>query len=138
MYASRRRLLTAVAALTISTCAALSGCVAQTTAAPPGDLVGRVIMKFKDSNAPVDAAPMLADLERTCGVRVAYARALGGGAHLYELNGLRDQAALEQAVKNLAARPDIQFAEIDRLMKPLQPKANEANEASKANKAKQQ
>jgi hypothetical protein len=136
MYASRRRLLAAVAGLTMIGCAPLSGCVAQTTTtAAPGDLAGRVIIKFKDPSAPVNAAPMLADLERTCGVRVNYARALGAGAHLYELSGLRDQSALEQAVKNLAARPDVQFAEIDRLMKPLQPKANEANEASKANKA---
>jgi hypothetical protein len=129
MHASRRRLLFTVAALTLIACAPLSGCVAQTTTpAATGDLVGRVIVKFKDPGAPVKTAQMLADLERSCGVPVAYARALGAGAQLYELNGLRDQAALEQAVKNLAARPDVEFAEIDRLMKPLQPKQPKATQ----------
>ncbi len=122
MVASRRRLLVGVTALPLTACIPLTGCVAQTTASnAPGDLVGRVIIKFKDPNANVQAAQTLADLEKTCGVRVTYARSLGAGAHLYELNGLRDQRALEQAVQRLASRADVQFAEIDRLMKPLQP-----------------
>lgn len=120
MHAPRRRLLSFAAAFT-AIAGPLSGCVAQTTtAAAPGDLIGRVIIKFKDPSAPVNTVATLLDLEKTCGVRVGYARSLGAGAHLYELNGLRDQAALEDAVKGLAARADVQFAEIDRLMKPLQ------------------
>jgi hypothetical protein len=94
--------------------------VAQTPNATPGDLVGRVIVKFKDPNVAVKSIATLSDLERTCGVPVSYARALGASAHLYELNGLRDQISLEEAVRRLAARPDVAFAEIDRLMKPMQ------------------
>ena len=119
MNASRRRWLSSVAVLT-TIAAPLTGCVAQPPSAAPGDLVGRVIVKFKAANKSVKTVATLKDLERSCGVPVIYARALGAGAHLYELNGLRDQASLEQAVKNLAARPDVEFAEIDRLMKPLQ------------------
>jgi hypothetical protein len=130
---ARRRLLTFVAGLSAIACAPLIGCVAQpnttnpSNAMPPtnstasqGDLVGRVIVKFKDRTVQADAASVLRELERDCQARVTYARALGADAHLYELNGLSDQAALEQAAKKLAARPDVEFAEIDRLMKPMQ------------------
>jgi hypothetical protein len=115
---SRRRLLTTAFVLTVFTCAPLSGCVAQSTNGAAGDTLGRVIVKFKDQYLQANSASVVAELERVSKARVAYLRPVGAGAHLYEIAGLRDQAALEQAVVTLNSHAAIEFAELDRLMKP--------------------
>ncbi len=93
----------------------LSGCANSPSAARNA---AQVIVKFAPGVSEPTNAAYLADLSRSAGVRVGYARPMSGGAHVLTLSGYGDEASLVAAIKALEARADIEYVELDRKQRP--------------------
>jgi len=77
----------------------------------------RIIIRFSDTVAnPADSA-YLDKLGRATGTRLVYVRAMSGGAHIVEAQ-LGDQAQLAELLRRLSHRPDIVYAQQDRIVRP--------------------
>jgi hypothetical protein len=102
-------------------CAAiLAGCVcAQAKNTAEGN-VAQIIVKFKPSVTNPNTPAFLKDLSRTACGEIAYFRAMSGDAHVLRLSGLKTEADVNKALKRLAQRPDVEYAELDRKLMPLQ------------------
>lgn len=100
--------------------AGLVGCVCAQSQS--GDDVAQIIVKFKDVNTEPATATLLSSLSQTTKLKVKHLRPMSGGAQIYVLSG--DDALVAQALQKLAARPDVEFAELDRKLKPQKTKAN--------------
>ena len=109
-------------AIIILICIGLAGCACQSAA--KSDAVAQVIVKFKTPIAEPASADLLQDLAKTTQANVAHVRSMSGGAQIYLLSNVANDAALAQAIKALSARSDVEYAELDRKMKP-QKGANE-------------
>lgn len=95
---------------------ALAGCVC---AEPKrADDIAQIIVKFKDAATAPASAALLANIAETAQLKVRHVRPMSGGAQIYVLSGVADDNALQQAMQRLAARPDIEYAEIDRKLMP--------------------
>ncbi len=91
--------------------ASLSGCVAQ----PINPDALQIIVKFKSDITNPEGRELLSDLSATAKAPVLYKRAMSGGAHVLIIDAKSAQAA--DALKAIAARKDVLFAEPDRKMK---------------------
>ena len=76
----------------------------------------RVIIKFR---VPADASrpEFIKQLATSAGIELAYVRPLSGGAHLYSMKGARNPGELARAIERLSKRPDVEYAEPDRIMR---------------------
>jgi hypothetical protein len=86
--------------------------------------VAQVIVKFKDVNTQPASASLLKSLSETTKLKVRHARPMSGGAQIYVLSGAGDAAFVDQAIKQISARPDVEYAELDRKLKPQKDQAN--------------
>jgi serine protease len=83
----------------------------------------QLIVKFKSSadlrgaNAPAGANRMRA-LDAAAGVGLEYAREMSGDAHVLRLPARRPVADVEAMARRIAALPDVEYAEPDRIMFP--------------------
>jgi hypothetical protein len=100
----------------------ITGCVCAETKA--GNDVAQIIVKFKDANTEPATAGLLKSLAQTSKLRVRHVRPMSGGAQIYVLSGVADEALLAQAIKQISARPDVEYAELDRKLKPQKDKAD--------------
>lgn len=96
--------------------AGIAGCVC---AEPKthGD-AAQIIVKFKDANTEPASASLLKSLGQTTKLKVRHVRPMSGGAQIYVLSGSGDEAQLTQVIKRISARPDVEYAELDRKLKP--------------------
>jgi hypothetical protein len=100
----------------------VTGCV---SAEPKtGGDVAQVIVKFKDANTEPASATLLKSLGETAKLKVRHLRPMSGGAQIYILSGAVEEAALSQAMQRISARPDVEYAEIDRKLKPQKSDSN--------------
>lgn len=77
----------------------------------------RIIIRFSDAVANPADSGYLDKLGRATGTRLAYVRAVSGGAHIVEAQ-LSDQAQLHEVLRRLSQRPDIVYAQQDRIARP--------------------
>jgi len=92
--------------------------------APPASARGaaravQIIVKFRDPRLDPSRAQFLGEMGRDIGARLVYVRPMSGGAHVLRLEALPDGAELDRIVGRLARRPDVEYAEPDRRMRPM-------------------
>ncbi len=100
----------------------ISGCVCAQT--KTGNDVAQLIVKFKDVNTEPASASMLKSLRQTTKLHVRHVRPMSGGAQIYVLSGADDESLVAQAIQQISARPDVEYAELDRKLKPQKDKPN--------------
>jgi hypothetical protein len=89
-----------------------------------GNDVAQVIVKFKDATIEPANPDLLKSLVQTAKLKVRHVRPMSGGAQIYVLSGAADDTLLTQAIKQISARPDVEYAELDRKLKPQKDKAD--------------
>ena len=102
--------------------AGIAGCVCAESKTAGG--VAQVIVKFKDANMEPASATLLKSLGETAKLKVRHVRPMSGGAQIYILSGAVEESALNQAMQRISARPDVEYAEIDRKLKPQKSDSN--------------
>jgi hypothetical protein len=93
----------------------MAGCVCAET--KTGADVAQIIVKFKDSSTPPATAALLESLSKSAKLKVRHVRPMSGGAQIYLLSGSSDDAVLAEAMKQISARQDVEYAEVDRKIK---------------------
>ncbi len=88
--------------------------------------VAQIIVKFKDASTPPTSAALLKSLSSSAKLKVRHIRPMSGGAQIYVLSGSSNDAALAEAMKQISARPDVEYAEIDQKLKPQKAQTNDA------------
>lgn len=89
------------------------------TAVPTRAEPARIMVKFTDANAEVERPAFAEQLAGDPKVVVRYLRPMSGGAHIYLLDGIHDDAHLNAIVQGINRRSDVIYAEIDRRKVPL-------------------
>lgn len=117
MNSLRRSIVTVMLLLT-----GITGCVCAETKA--GSDVAQIIVKFKDANTEPATASLLKSLAQTTKLKVRHVRPMSGGAQIYVLSGSADEASLAQSIKQISARPDVEYVELDRKLKPQKDQPN--------------
>lgn len=102
----------------------IAGCVCAEPKAGPD--VAQIIVKFKDTNTPPATTTLLKSLSDSAKLHVRHVRPMSGGAQIYVLSGRTSEAALNAAIKQISTRPDVEYAEVDRKLKPETEKTNGA------------
>lgn len=97
--------------LAIALSASVMGCAAQ----PMNADAMQIIVKFQPEITNAESRDMLSDLSATAKAPVFYKRAMSGGAHVLIIDAKPAEA--QEALKALAKRKDVMFAEPDRKMK---------------------
>ena len=97
--------------LTLALSASVMGCAAQ----PVNADAMQIIVKFRPEVTNAESRDMLSDLSATAKAPVLYKRAMSGGAHVLIIDAKPAEA--QEALKALAKRKDVMFAEPDRKMK---------------------
>lgn len=105
---------------------ALSGCASSgmPVAAEPVQYVDpprikqmtQVIVKFRDPAMDPSRQEYLRKLAHDTGVKLVYVRAMSGGAHVLRVEGAVDAEQFQRVVNGLATRPEVEYAEPDRLL----------------------
>lgn len=96
----------------------IAGCVAQPVKNEPSQQA-QLIVKFKAYvRAPSDPV-YLAKLSRDIDAPLTYVRAMAGSSHVLKL-GYRTEADLNSALARLDRHADVEYAEIDRIMRITQ------------------
>ena len=103
--------------------ASITGCVCAES--KTGRDIAQIIVKFKDANTIPTAPTLLKSLAETAKMKVRHVRPMSGGAQIYVLSGSASDTALNEAMKQISARPDVEYAEMDRKLKPQKENANE-------------
>ena len=102
--------------------AGITGCVCAESKS--GGDVAQIIVKFKDANIEPASAALLNSLGKATQLKVRHVRPMSGGAQIYTLSGVANDAELNQAVQRISARLDVEYAEIDRKLKPQKSDSN--------------
>ena len=102
--------------------ASIAGCVCAES--KTGGDAAQIIVKFKDANIQPASAALLNSLGETAQLKVRHVRPMSGGAQIYMLSGAVEEAALSQVMQRISARPDVEYAEIDRKLKPQKSDSN--------------
>lgn len=82
-----------------------------------GQSSARIMVQFADANVEVERPAFAAQLADDSKVTVRYLRPMSGGAHVYLIDGIRDDAHLNAIIQSINRRSDVVYAEIDRKMK---------------------
>lgn len=106
----------------------LSGCagISRLAAAEPVDAsrsnpMPQVIVKLNNPNLHPGEQEYLNGLARDIGANFVYVRSMSGGAHVLRIKDTVDAAQFRSIVKQLAKRPEVEYAEADRHVSPRQP-----------------
>jgi hypothetical protein len=110
----------------VMTLLALSGCASigmsaaaesvQYADSPRTKQMTQVIIKFRDPVLDPSRQDYLRELAHDTGVKLVYVRAMSGGAHVLRVEGAVDAEQFQRVVNGLAARPEVEYAEPDRLL----------------------
>lgn len=110
----------------LMTLLALSGCAStgMPAAAEPVQYVDsprirqmtQVIVKFRDPALDPSRQEYLRKLAHDTGVKLVYVRPMSGGAHVLRVEGAVDAEQYQRVVNGLATRPEVEYAEPDRLL----------------------
>ena len=95
--------------------AVLSGCVSQPVKPVPAR-EAQVIVKFKPYVMAAPDSAFVARLSRDIAAPLTYVRAMAGMAHVFRLRYAR-KADLDTALAKLNRHSDVEYAELDRIMR---------------------
>jgi hypothetical protein len=76
----------------------------------------QVIIKFRDPALDPSRQDYLRVLAHDTGVKLVYVRPMSGGAHVLRVEGAVDAEQFQRVVNGLATRPEVEYAEPDRLL----------------------
>ena len=76
----------------------------------------QVIIKFRDPALDPSRQEYLRELAHDTGVKLVYVRPMSGGAHVLRIEGVVDAEQFQRVVNGLATRPEVEYAEPDRLL----------------------
>ena len=94
-----------------------AGCVAPGQGEQAAAPASRIIVKF-DHRVERPADPVfVTELSRSAQVTLSYVGSISSEVHVFALTGPVDANLLQQALRNLASRPDVVFVEPDRKRK---------------------
>lgn len=96
----------------------VAGCVAQPVKSIPAR-EAQLIVKFKPRVVAPSDATFLANLSRDIGAPLTYLREMAGPAHILKL-GYDTEAELNNALAQLNRHSDVEYAELDRMMRITQ------------------
>lgn len=96
------------------------GCCARPKS-PSDEQPARLIVKFSDTVSAPDQPEFVSKLAADSDIVIRYERPMSGGAHVYLLDGVRDEAHLNAFLKGIERRPDVIYAQPDRKMKTQAP-----------------
>lgn len=82
----------------------------------PVSMTQQIIVKFRDPKFDPSRAEFTQRLSAEVGARLSHVRAMSGDAHVFRVEGVLDQAALEQLMRRLTERADVEYAEPDAIM----------------------
>lgn len=100
----------------------IAGCVGAETKTEND--VAQIIVKFKNVDTEPASASLLKSLAQTTTLNVRHVRPMSGGAQIYVLSGADNDGQVAQAIQQISARPDVEYAELDRKLKPQKDKPN--------------
>lgn len=75
----------------------------------------QLIIKWREPGFDPSRQEYLNQLERDTGVTLRYIRPMSGGAHVLRAEGVTDQNQVQRLVDRLGERPEVEYAEVDRL-----------------------
>ena len=82
---------------------------------PPGV---QLIVKFRDATLNPSQPAFLRELERDAGAPLVYVRPLSGQAHVLRVPAA-EAGRVQRIIDNLTQRPDIEYVEPDRMVRPM-------------------
>lgn len=94
-----------------------SGCARPATGGMEASAGHQLIIRFVPEVMDPPERKYLEQLARDCGVALVYVRPVAGTAHVFKITD-GDAAGMEAALQCLSHRPDIVYAEHDRIMHP--------------------
>ena len=96
---------------------AQSGCARPATGGMGMSAGDQLIIRFSPEVMDPHERKYLERLARDCGVALVYVRPVAGTAHVFKIAD-GDEAGVEAALQCLSRRPDIVYAERDRIVHP--------------------
>lgn len=113
----------------VMTLLALSGCASigmpaaaesvQYVDSPRIKQMTQVIIKLRDPALDPSRQDYLRELAHDTGVKLVYVRPMSGGAHVLRIEGAVDAEQFQRVVNGLATRPEVEYAEPDRLLRHM-------------------
>lgn len=102
----------------------LCGCVSTsvTTQAESSSMLpmSQMIVKFKDPAVDPTKPSYLQELSQAIGATLVYVRPMSGGAHILRMEAGANAESFRRVVESLAKRSDVEYAEPDQLLHPMQ------------------
>ena len=95
-----------------------SGCAQQTAEVTQNQFVAQVIIRFAPDVTNPAAPAYLKRLKQDCNVDLIYLRPMAVSAHILKITA-GNEMEVDAALKCLSQRPDIIYAERDRILRPL-------------------
>lgn len=77
----------------------------------------QIILKFRDPKFDPSAGDYLSKLSAQMGVNIIYVRPMSGDAHVLRIEAAANTDVLRRAMGGLVTRPEIEWAEQDRLLR---------------------
>jgi len=114
--------LTAVPLMSLSVAQAGGGFVTAISATPKEIPTDRIIVKLRDmqtARMTTMSARQVVNLSTAAGVPLTHFRAMSGDAQVMQLPRPMPIAEVEAIVRRLSADPQVEYAELDRIMRPL-------------------
>lgn len=75
--------------------------------------ISQIIIKFRDPKFDPSRTEFVQALSERANVRMDYVRPMSGDAHVFRLQDALDAAAIDEVVRRLSQRPDVEYAEPD-------------------------
>jgi hypothetical protein len=78
--------------------------------------MAQLIIKFRQADFDPSRIAYVQDLSRDAQTQIIYLRPMSGGAHVFRVIDISDNAQLTTVIQHLSARPEILYVEQDRIM----------------------
>lgn len=99
----------------------LCGCVSTSvTSQADSSSMSQMIVKFKDPAVDPTRSGYIQELSQAIGATLVYVRPMSGGAHILRLEAGANAESVRRVVESLAKRADVEYAEPDQLLHPMQ------------------
>ena len=76
----------------------------------------QLIIRFRQADFDPSRIAYVQDLSRDAQTQIIYLRPMSGGAHVFRVMDISDNAQLTTVIQHLSARPEILYVEQDRIM----------------------
>lgn len=104
----------------IVSCVATSNSIAGGNIQPQPQAVNQkmaqLIIKFRKADFDPSRIAYVQELSRDAQTQIIYLRPMSGGAHVFRVMDISDNAQLTMVIRRLSKRPEILYVEQDRIM----------------------